>query len=74
MFIEVLRFVKELYLMTDLNDSFGSIIALEKAFLEVVRLSWNPDGLLRVVGSHLILSLHLHGEKLKETITNMRHI
>ena len=52
--------------MANLNNSFGAIITLKETFLKVVSLSWNPDRLLRVVGSHQILTLHLNGEILKK--------
>jgi len=52
------------YLMANLNNGFDAIVALEETFLEVVRFSWNPDRLLGIVGTQLVLTLHLHGQEL----------
>jgi hypothetical protein len=60
------------------NDGFGSIVGLEKSLLEVVGLSRDPDRLLRVVGSVLILTLLLQrqilveGKKRKELQTKKK--
>ena len=52
--------------MTDLNNGFNAVVALQETFLEVVRLGRNPDGLLGIVGTHLVLTLHLHRQELFE--------
>ena len=59
------------YFMTKRNHSLGSIITLKKTFLEVMSFSWYPDRLLRVIGPHHILTLHLNREILKYTIEHI---
>ena len=55
------------YLMAKHDNSLDTIITLKETFLEVMGLSWNPDRLLGIVRSHLILSLHLQRDVLNKT-------
>ena len=48
--------------MAQHDDGLLSIVALKETLAESVVVSWNPDGLLGVVGLEHVLTLHLQGD------------
>ena len=44
------------------DNGFGAIIALKKTLPESMVISWDPDGLLGIIGLEHVLTLHLQGD------------
>ena len=52
------------YLMATHDNGLGAIVALKETLSESVIISGDPDRLLGIVGTQLVLTLHLHGQEL----------